>query len=116
MKAILVSAVVVATACTRNDLEVRLKRLEVQQRGLVQQLDGLQARLLVDRERVNFWIETRERRERTTALACEGEGIAEPGAVGQLVPSAAAQHALPSTSTARLAVLQKPGAATPSAP
>jgi hypothetical protein len=87
VKAIVLVAVLSA-ACARGDREVRLQRLEVQRRGLVAQLDGLQARLLVDRERVGFWEELRERRQTVVATTCGAEEQSEPALAVRLDPPA----------------------------
>ena len=56
-----------------SDREVRLQRLEADHRALVAQLDDLQARLLVDGERVRFWEELRGKHESVSAIACTSQ-------------------------------------------
>ena len=72
-----VPAVVLAcAACSAwpgADRQVRLLRLEADQRALLAQLDDLQARLLVDAERVRFWEELRTRHENVSAIACTSQ-------------------------------------------
>jgi hypothetical protein len=66
----------VAIACAPKsppDREVRLGRLEAEHRALMGQLDDLQARLLVDSERVRFWEEMKGRHESVSAISCASQ-------------------------------------------
>lgn len=56
-----------------SDREVRRERLEADHRALISQLEDLQARLLVDAERVRFWEEMRARHQSVSALACTSQ-------------------------------------------
>ncbi len=100
---------ILSAACARGDREVRLQRLEVQHRALVAQLDALQARLLVDRERVRFWAELRERRETVVATTCGAEEKPEVGLAVRLDPPAGLGRRLGGQRPARLASFQPPG-------
>lgn len=67
---------IAATACAApapQDREVRLARLAAQRQSLVEQLENLQARLLVGRERVRFWQEMQVRHESISAVACTSQ-------------------------------------------
>jgi hypothetical protein len=109
VKAIMLAAIVaLSAACARGDREVRLQRLELQRRALDAQLDGLQARLLVDRERVRFWAELRERRESVVATTCGGEEQADVGLAVRFDPPAILGHPA-GARPARLASIQPPG-------
>ncbi len=72
-KGIVLTALLACAACAGSpagDREVRLKRLQVDHQALLAQLDDLQARLLVDAERVRFWEQMRDRHESVSAIAC----------------------------------------------
>jgi len=56
-----------------GDREVRRQRLEADHRALVAKLDDLQARLMVDAERVRFWEEMRDRHQSVSAVACTSQ-------------------------------------------
>jgi hypothetical protein len=79
---LVMSAVVVLGGCgARRDLGAERPRWVVQRRGLEDQLDQLEERLLADQARVRFWQEMRERHETVSAVACanlgrHAEGIA----------------------------------------
>ncbi len=67
---------VACTACVAGparDREVRHQRLEADHRALLAQLDDLQARLIVDAERVRFWEEMRDRHQSVSAIACTSQ-------------------------------------------
>lgn len=68
------------------DREVRLARLAAEQRQLVEQLDDLQARLIVDRQRVRFWQEMRERHESISAIACTSQEAHAVAMAERLLP------------------------------
>ena len=53
--------------------DVRIARLDAEHRALMNDLDALQARLLVAGERVRFWQEMRERHESVSAVACTSQ-------------------------------------------
>ena len=76
MKGMVLTALLVCAACAApppKDREVRLERLEADHRALIAQLDDLQARLLVDAERVRFWEDMRGRHESVSAIACTSQ-------------------------------------------
>jgi hypothetical protein len=76
VKGLLVTGMLICAACSApptNDREVRRQRLEADHRALVAQLDDLQARLLVDAERVRFWEQMRDRHESVSAIACTSQ-------------------------------------------
>ncbi len=76
MKGVVLAAMLACAACAvhpAGDREVRRERLEAEHRALVAQLDDLQARLLVDGERVRFWEEMRDRHESVSAIACTSQ-------------------------------------------
>ncbi len=63
---------IVAAACAPRaaaDRELRLKRLASERQAMMEQLEDLQARLLVDAQRVRFWEEMRDRHESVSAIA-----------------------------------------------
>ena len=68
-------ALAATAACvgTKGDREVRLERLAGEHRALQAQLEDLQARLIVDRERVRFWEEMRDRHASVSAIACTSQ-------------------------------------------
>ena len=72
---ILLIALAFSAACvpSKNDREVRLERLQGEHRALQAQLEDLQARLLVGRERVRFWEEMRDRHASVSAIACTSQ-------------------------------------------
>ena len=55
------------------DRDVRLGRLTAEHRALMNDLDDLQARLIVTGERVRFWEEMRTRHESVSAIACTSQ-------------------------------------------
>jgi hypothetical protein len=72
----LLAAMLVCAACAgrvAGDGDVRRQRLEADHRALMAQLDDLQARLLVDAERVRFWDEMRDRHASVSAIACTSQ-------------------------------------------
>jgi hypothetical protein len=71
--ALLTLAAVACGPSAGSDREVRLQRLAGEHRALMEQLEDLQARILVDRERVRFWTEMRERHESVSAIACTSQ-------------------------------------------
>ncbi len=76
MKGVVLTAMLACAACAPHvggDREVRLQRLEADHKALLAQLDDLQARLLVDGERVRFWEEMRDRHESVSAIACTSQ-------------------------------------------
>ena len=76
MKRVVLTAVFACAACVGRpgaDREVRLQRLEADHKALVARLDDLQARLLVDAERVRFWEDMRDRHESVSAIACTSQ-------------------------------------------
>ncbi len=69
----MLTAILVCAACAvqpGSDREVRRERLASEHRALVARLDELQARLLVDAERVRFWEQMRDRHASVSAIAC----------------------------------------------
>ena len=71
----LVMVVLALGACTgRSALEVKRQRWDVERRGLEEQLDQLEERLLTDQARVHFWQQMRERHESISAVACVNLG------------------------------------------
>jgi aspartate oxidase len=75
-KLLLVAIAISAGACSlapASDREVRLARLAAEHRQLMTQLDDLQVRLIVDRERVRFWTQMRDRHESISAVACTSQ-------------------------------------------
>ncbi len=76
------SALVVLCGCSSHSgLDAERQRWVVQRRGLEEQLDQLEERLLADQARVRFWQQMRERHESVSAVACanlgrHAEGIA----------------------------------------
>lgn len=88
MKGILLLAVA-AAACTvapPADREVRLARLAAEQRQLMSQLEDLQARLLVGRERVRFWQEMHERHQSVSAISCTSQETHAVAMAERLLP------------------------------
>jgi hypothetical protein len=79
VRAIVVLAVVFVAsglaACvpTASDREVRLGRLAAEHKQLMDELDVVQARLLVADERVRFWEEMRARHQSVSAIACTSQ-------------------------------------------
>jgi hypothetical protein len=76
LKGIVLTAVFACAACVGRpgaDREVRLQRLESDHKALVAQLEDLQARLLVDADRVRFWEDMRDRHESVSAIACTSQ-------------------------------------------
>ncbi len=76
VKGVVFAAMVACTACAvrpADDREVRRQRLEADHRALVAQLEDLQARLIVDAERVRFWEEMRDRHQSISAIACTSQ-------------------------------------------
>ncbi len=76
MKLVVLAAMVACAACAArpaDDREVRRQRLEADHRALVAQLEDLQARLIVDAERVRFWQEMRDRHQSVSAIACTSQ-------------------------------------------
>lgn len=76
------SALVVLGGCSNHSrLDGERQARAVQRRGLEDQLDRLEERLLADQARVRFWQQMRERRASVSAVACanlgrHAEGIA----------------------------------------
>ncbi|OFX23684.1 MAG: hypothetical protein A2V77_22430 [Anaeromyxobacter sp. RBG_16_69_14] len=69
------SALVVLGGCsTHSRLDAERQGWAVQRRGLEDQLDRLEERLLADQARVRFWQRMRERHENVSAVACENLG------------------------------------------
>ncbi len=83
---LLAVAVIACRAAPAADREVRLARLAAERRQLMDRLEDLQARLIVDRQRVRFWEEMQERHQSISAIACTSQ---EAHAV------AMAEHLLP---------------------
>ena len=76
MKVLVLTGMLVCAACAvqpGSDREVRRERLASEHRALVARLDELQARLLVDAERVRFWEQMRDRHESVSAIACTSQ-------------------------------------------
>lgn len=76
LKDVVVAAMLACVACAgkpAGEREVRLQRLEADHRALVAQLDDLQARLLVNGERVRFWEGMRDRHQSVSAIACTSQ-------------------------------------------
>ena len=68
-----------ACAGSTGDREVRLERLSSENRALLAQLEDLQARLIVDQERVRFWEEMRDRHASVSAIACASQDAHSTG-------------------------------------
>lgn len=68
-----VAVAVGACAPTASDREVRLGRLAAEHRALMNDLEVVQARLLVAGERVRFWEEMRARHQSVSAIACTAQ-------------------------------------------
>ncbi len=66
-------AAATTSAAPPADRDVRLGRLAAEHRALMNDLDDLQARLLVSGERVRFWEEMRTRHESVSAIACTSQ-------------------------------------------
>jgi hypothetical protein len=64
------AALALAACSGRSALDVKRQRWEAERRGLDDQLDQLEERLLADQARVHFWQEMRERHESVSAIAC----------------------------------------------
>lgn len=62
-----------STSASPGDRDVRLGRLQAEHRALMNDLDDLQARLIVTGERVRFWEEMRTRHESVSAIACTSQ-------------------------------------------
>lgn len=76
VKEVVLAAMLACVACAAapaGDRDVRLQRIEADHRALMAQLDDLQARLLVDGERVRFWEEMRNRHQSVSAIACTSQ-------------------------------------------
>lgn len=79
-RALLVCVVAIAIGCgaSGGDADARRARWAAERQRLEASLDDLQARLLVDRARVRFWTEMKDRHESISAVSCSGlEGHAE---------------------------------------
>ncbi len=76
------TALVALCGCTdRSALDAKRQRWAVERRGMEDQLDQMEERLLADQARVHFWQQMRERHESVSAVACvnlgrHAEGIA----------------------------------------
>ena len=71
----LVTAWVALVACTGDGALVARRQIwDAQRRGLEEQLEQLEARLLADQARVHFWQQMRERHESVSAVACVNLG------------------------------------------
>jgi hypothetical protein len=89
VKGFLLLAIAAAAACTvapPADREVRLARLAAEQRQLMDKLEDLQARLLVNRQRVRFWQEMQERHESVSAIACSSQETHAVAMAERLLP------------------------------
>lgn len=112
MKGMVLTALLVCAACAApppKDREVRLERLEADHRALITQLDDLQARLLVDAERVRFWEDMRGRHESVSAIACTSQE-AHAIAMAQYLeraPDAVRRTAAPKLRQARVASVRQ---------
>lgn len=85
----LVLLVLAVAACRIGppaDREARLARLAAEQRQLMDSLDDLQARLIVDRQRVRFWQEMRERHASISAIACTSQEAHAVAMAERLLP------------------------------
>ncbi len=82
---------IAATACTAapRDREVRLARLAAENRQLMDQLEDLQARLIVDRQRVRFWEEMQQRHESISAISCNSQETHAIAMAERLLPQKA---------------------------
>jgi len=68
-------AVLVLAACTGGSArDVKRQRWDAERRGLEEQLEQLEERLLADQARVHFWQQMRERHESVSAVACANLG------------------------------------------
>lgn len=68
----LIAAALVLAACGRDAaLELKRQRWAAERRGLDENLDRLEERMLSDQARVRFWQDMRARHESVTAVACE---------------------------------------------
>jgi hypothetical protein len=124
MRWALAAAAVLCAACTvpvpgvgEGEREVRLARLASDHRALVDELENLQARLLVNRERVSFWTEMRGKHESVSAIACASQ---ETHAVAiaehleqQQQQQQAAKRSGPQLRQARVAALRPSASAIP---
>ena len=110
---------IAATACTAAppaDREVRLARLAAEHRLLMEKLDDLQARLIVDGQRVRFWEEMQHRHESISAIACSSQETHAIAMAERLLPREKAKPELPGTrrvaavpaTSGRTAALPKP--------
>lgn len=112
VKGMVLTALLVCAACAApppKDREVRLERLEADHRALITQLDDLQARLLVDAERVRFWEDMRGRHESVSAIACtsqEAHAIAMAQYLGR-APDAVRRTAASKLRQARVASVRQ---------
>jgi hypothetical protein len=69
------SALVVLGGCSSHSrIDAERHGWAVQRRGLEDQLDWLEERLLADQARVRFWQQMRERHESVSAVACANLG------------------------------------------
>ncbi len=64
---------VICLGCSPRIEEARARQLQAQGRALLDDIDRLEERLLVDQARVRFWEEMRARHESVTAIACTGQ-------------------------------------------
>ncbi len=119
MKRLWVLAVAAAAAaCTgpkTADREVRLARLAAQRAALLDSLEDLQARLIVDRERVRFWQEMQQRHESISAIACTSLEAPAVAMVERLLPPGRPGPELGSRVRARVASVH-PGPGSPPRP
>ncbi len=58
----------------RSATDARRQRWESERRGLLEQLEQLEERLLTDQARVHFWQQMQERHESASAVACTNLG------------------------------------------
>lgn len=101
MKVLVLTGMLVCAACAvqpESDRAVRRERLDSEHRALVAQIDELQARLLVDAERVRFWEQMRDRHETVSAIACTSQ---EAHAVAMAESAARLEGADPRTAPPR---------------
>lgn len=89
MKGWVLAAAVACAGCSArvaSDRAVRIERLASEHRALMERLDDLQARLLVDRQRVQFWEEMRDRHASVSALACTSQEAHAMAMAERLLP------------------------------
>lgn len=105
MKGVVLLAIVAAAcqAAPAADRQVRLARLAAEQRRLMESLEDLQARLLVDRQRVRFWEEMQVRHQSISAIACTSQEAHAVAMAERLLPPERPRPELGSRVRARVA-------------